>query len=99
MIHRIMFDNYIDFDEASREWRKNKKKQPNGQFVYVCNYVHSNGKQCRKIVVASWLQNNYVYGFGGYSFIDKYGNYPKWIHHPNKNYYCKRHINRYKPTF
>ena len=95
-----MFDNYIDFDEASREWRKNKKRLPNGQFVYMCNYIHSNGKRCRKPTMACWLPNNYVYGFGGYSFIDKYGDstYSKWKHHPNKNDYCKRHINRYNPT-
>jgi hypothetical protein len=36
-----MFDNYIDFDEASREWRKNKKKQPDGGYGYMCHYIHS----------------------------------------------------------
>ncbi len=95
-----MFDNYIDFDEASREWRHNKKRLPNGQFGYVCRYIHSNGKRCSKPTMACWLPNYYVCGFGGHSFIDKYGDatYTRWKNHPNKNYYCKRHLNRYNPT-
>jgi hypothetical protein len=82
-----MYDNQFDFDDASNEWRKNKKQQPNGRFEYICNYIHTNGKQCRRSTIASVIKNNYIYGFGGYTF-DKY------THHPNKNYYCKRHINR-----
>ena len=73
-----MYDNQFDFDDASNEWRKNKKQQPNGI---------TNGKQCRRSTISSVIKNNYIYGFGGYTF-DKY------THHPNKNYYCKRHINR-----
>ncbi len=87
-----MFDNYIDFDEASKEWRKNKKKQENGRFEYVCNYFHKNSKQCRNTIVASLLQNEYVCGFGDNNKYNKYKN------HPNKNYYCKKHINRYNPN-
>ncbi len=43
-------DNTIDFDEASKEWRKNKVHLGNGYFAYRCNYVHSNGKRCNKVV-------------------------------------------------
>ena len=45
-----MLDNYIDFDEASLEWRKNKKKFENGRFEYICNYFHTNKKQCRNLL-------------------------------------------------
>lgn len=43
-------DNTIDFDEASKEWRKNKVCLGNGYFAYRCNYIHSNGKHCNKVV-------------------------------------------------
>jgi hypothetical protein len=43
-------DNTIDFDEASKEWRKNKVHLGNGYFAYRCNYKHSNGRQCNKVV-------------------------------------------------
>jgi hypothetical protein len=45
-----MYEVNIDFDEASREWRKNKKHNGKGSFVYTCNYTHTNGKQCNKPV-------------------------------------------------
>lgn len=86
-----MFDNYINFDEASVEWMKNKKKSKNGQYEYICNYIHTNKKQCRRTKVSSLLKNDYIYGFGDCK-IYKYHN------HPNKDYYCKRHIYRYNPT-
>ena len=38
----------IDFDESSREWRKNKIHLGSGYFAYRCNYIHSNGKECNK---------------------------------------------------
>lgn len=34
-------NNLIDFDTASNEWRKNKKYIGKGQFVYLCNYIHT----------------------------------------------------------
>ena len=40
----------IDFDAASAAWRANKKKLDGGWFVYVCEYIHSNGKQCTRAV-------------------------------------------------
>lgn len=35
------------FDDASKEWRKNKRKCKNGYFVYTCEYVE-NGLKCEK---------------------------------------------------
>ena len=37
----------IDFDEASKEWRKNKLLDKNGNFYYVCGTICKNGKKCR----------------------------------------------------
>lgn len=85
-----MLDNYIDFNEASREWRKNKKTLPNGRFEYICNYIHTNGKQCRKTILSCQVKNCYIYGFGDNIPVDKYK------FHPNRDYYCKKHINRYR---
>lgn len=36
----------FDFDNASEEWNKNKKKIGNGCYVYVCGDIKSNGKKC-----------------------------------------------------
>jgi hypothetical protein len=52
-------DNTIDFDEASKEWRKNKVCLGNGYFAYRCNYIHSNGKHCNKVVSQQRLQPLY----------------------------------------
>jgi hypothetical protein len=48
-------DIKIDFDEASKCWRRNKKALPKGYFAYVCEYVKSNGNCCNKLV----SDNNY----------------------------------------
>ena len=42
-----MFDNYIDFNEASKEWIKNKRKIKNGTYEYICNYIDKNGQTCK----------------------------------------------------
>ena len=39
----------IDFDEASRAWRANKKRIK-GMLYYKCCYRHSNGKRCNNII-------------------------------------------------
>ena len=39
----------IDFDEASRAWRANKKKNKDGSFSYICGAICSNGKACTKV--------------------------------------------------
>jgi ureidoglycolate hydrolase len=41
-------DVNIDFDEASKCWRENKKVGLNGMFSYICNYKLPNGKKCQK---------------------------------------------------
>ena len=38
--------NIIDFDEASREWRKNKKTLKNGCFSYKCRHISKKNKYC-----------------------------------------------------
>jgi len=42
----------IDFDDASREWRKNKIKGPNGTFEYRCEHMTSKTqKHCKKTAI------------------------------------------------
>ena len=41
-------DVNIDFDEASKCWRENKKVGINGMFSYICKYKLPNGKKCYK---------------------------------------------------
>ena len=42
-----MFKVDIDFDEASTEWRRNKKKIGIASFEYVCGKPRKDGKPCR----------------------------------------------------
>ena len=44
-----LFSSVIDFDEASRAWRANKKQTKDGGFVYICGAARSNGKVCTKL--------------------------------------------------
>lgn len=37
----------IDFDEASRLWKSNKKKMANCCYKYVCGYELKNGEFCK----------------------------------------------------
>lgn len=37
----------IDFDDASREWKSNKKSLGNGCYKYVCTKITKTGKQCK----------------------------------------------------
>jgi hypothetical protein len=83
-----LFDNNIDFDEASKCWRENKKKTSNGCFVYICNHKHSNNKRCRRTIQSQTLKNDYVYGFGGVT------NFDKNMNHVNADIFCKKHLNR-----
>jgi len=39
----------IDFDEASKVWRTNKKSIGNGCFKYVCNQITKSGKPCDRL--------------------------------------------------
>jgi len=36
----------IDFDDASKCWRENKKHIGNGQFQYICGATKTNGNLC-----------------------------------------------------
>ena len=38
----------IDFDEATREWRANKKTKPNGCYEYICGHITKTGNKCQK---------------------------------------------------
>lgn len=77
----------IDFDDASKCWRENKKYKGKGQFMYICNWIHSNGKRCRRTIVSSLLEQPYMNTFSGVE-VNRY------IHHKSRNIYCKRHIHR-----
>ena len=37
----------IDFDEASRLWKSNKKSTGNGCYKYICIKITKTGKQCK----------------------------------------------------
>ena len=39
----------IDFDHASKEWNKNKKRCGNGTYCYVCGEETKRGTPCQKI--------------------------------------------------
>ncbi len=36
----------IDFDDAVKTWRTNKKSIKGGSFLYICTHIYKNGKQC-----------------------------------------------------
>ena len=80
--------NEIDFDDASKCWRANKKCIGKGYFVYKCNYIHSNGKRCFRTIYNSALKNNYKYQFNNFEETDL-------SNHKNANVFCKKHLNRY----
>lgn len=101
-----MFDNYIDFDNASKEWMMNKKKLKNGYFEYTCNYIHSNGKQCKKPRLSSQIKNDYITGFVEYNIYKIHPNTrdscfargplgdQRALVGEASDYYCKQHINK-----
>jgi len=62
--------NLINFDEASLEWRKNKKYLGNGLFTYLCNYRHSNGKHCKKRIASA--SNYYIYHPNQYYYCKRH---------------------------
>jgi hypothetical protein len=37
----------IDFDEASKAWKSNKKSTGNGCYKYICTKITKTGKQCK----------------------------------------------------
>ena len=51
-IPRKEFEVKIDFEEASKAWRGNKRYINGGYFKYKCQYKHTNGKQCYRLTEA-----------------------------------------------
>lgn len=77
--------NNIDFDQASLAWRENKKKKPNGMFVYKCCYIRSLGKRCTRTIEKCISQSAYQMQ---HAWSYEINNYNK------SEYFCKRHKNR-----
>lgn len=51
----------IDFDEAIREWRSNKKSNGNGQYKYICPIMVKDkacGRSCYKNQDYCWIHRN-----------------------------------------
>jgi hypothetical protein len=48
----------IDFNGASKAWRKNKTTNGKGSFEYCCGYIKDNGEKCRA-PPKRWSQNKY----------------------------------------
>jgi hypothetical protein len=46
----------FDFDDASSSWLRNKKRNKNGIYYYICEKECKNGNKCSRKV---WLQNIY----------------------------------------
>jgi hypothetical protein len=42
-----MYEVNIDFDEASRCWKKNKSPLGNGTYKYVCGAITKTGNKCK----------------------------------------------------
>ena len=43
-----LFEINIDFDEASKAWKMNKKSNGNGTYSYICLKSTKNGNPCTK---------------------------------------------------
>lgn len=82
----------IDFNEASQAWRTNilsstdKKKKPNGTFVYKCCYIRSSGKRCTRTIESSKTTNAYQ--------LQHAWSYEKNNNNEKSRYFCKRHNKR-----
>jgi hypothetical protein len=42
----VSYEVNIDFDEASKSWKQNKKSIGNGQYKYICQ---KDGTKCSKV--------------------------------------------------
>ena len=45
----IIYEVVIDFDNASKAWRSNKKSIGNCQYKYICQYEKQVGNLCKKV--------------------------------------------------
>jgi hypothetical protein len=43
-----LYEVNIDFDEASKAWKQNKKQVEQGHFQYICTVVKQDGTKCGK---------------------------------------------------
>jgi hypothetical protein len=50
-----MYKVEIDFDQASLEWRKNKKYKGGGVFEYRCSHLTKNGTYCKNKIYSNYL--------------------------------------------
>jgi hypothetical protein len=41
-----IYDIIIDFEDASKQWRANKKSIGNGSFKYICTKLGKNNNHC-----------------------------------------------------
>ena len=52
----------IDFDDASKEWHKNKKSIGNSQYKYICTIITNKSQICNKIcyknIETCWIHRN-----------------------------------------
>ncbi len=52
----------IDFDDASKEWHKNKKSIGNSQYKYICTIITNKGQICNKVCYKNsetcWIHRN-----------------------------------------
>lgn len=44
----VLYEVNIDFDEASKAWKANKKYIGNGSYKYVCCCITKTGNKCNK---------------------------------------------------
>ena len=61
VLEKPVFEVNIDFDEASKIWKANKKPIGGGQYMYVCTKGKLNGicgKKCYKTTEFCWSHRN-----------------------------------------
>ena len=54
----------IDFDDASKEWHKNKKSIGNSQYKYICTVLRNKNQICNKVCYKNsetcWIHRNFL---------------------------------------
>ena len=57
-----LFEVNIDFDDASKEWHKNKRSIGNSQYRYICEIQTNKKGTCNKVCYQSsdkcWIHRN-----------------------------------------
>ena len=44
----LKYEVNIDFDEASADWKANKKSTGGGCYKYICEHRNKNNKKCKR---------------------------------------------------